>query len=454
LVTVIDSNVYLCHVCFIAGCATAITEAGDLMNHATAASVFTGLVPERLPATASGQAKSMNSTVPILIVGTMAVLNLSPAVAEPAAASSLRPNALTNTVGAAATVRSLATKPAVAAPAIYRVVRGDSVSAIAARFGLSTASVLAMNGLSRTSLVFPGQVLKLVAGPPVTATAPPAPATAAASPKYTVVAGDTVSKIARRFGVSTASVLSANGLRSSSIIRPGQVLRIPGVATAPTLSIVPVSAVTPVAAAPVPAPAPAGAAYVVRSGDTVSAIASAFGVSTQSILDANGLTAASIIYAGATLRIPGATTTGTTAAPQGVTALNDQQAAEAFTIIGVGRELGVSDYGIVIALATAMQESSMRNLNYGHLDSVGLFQQRPSSGWGTVAQLTTQSHAARLFFGGPKNPNKGKTRGLLDIAGWQSMTVTQAAQKVQISAYPDAYAKWEASARFWLSQLG
>jgi len=274
-----------------------------------------------------------------------------------------------------------------------------------------------------------------------------------------VVAGDTVSKIARRFGVSTASVLSANGLRSSSIIRPGQVLRIPGVATAPTLSIVPVSAVTPVAApALAPAPAPAGASYVVRSGDTVSAIASAFGVSTQSILDANGLTAASIIYAGATLRIPGATTTatttGTTAAPQGVTALNDQQAAEAFTIIGVGREFGVSDYGIVIALATAMQESSMRNLNYGHLDSVGLFQQRPSSGWGTVAQLTTQSHAARLFFGGPKNPNKGKTRGLLDIAGWQSMTVTQAAQKVQISAYPDAYAKWEASARFWLSQLG
>ena len=403
----------------------------------------------------------MNSTVPILIVGTMAVLNLSPAVAEPAAASSLRPNALTNTVGAAATVRSLATKPAVAAPATYRVVRGDSVSAIAARFGLSTASVLAMNGLSRTSLVFPGQVLKLVAGATVTATAPPAPATAAASPKYTVVAGDTVSKIARRFGVSTASVLSANGLRSSSIIRPGQVLRIPGVATAPTLSIVPVSAVTPVAApapAPAPTPTPAGASYVVRSGDTVSAIASAFGVSTQSILDANGLTAASIIYAGATLRIPGATTTGTTtgatAAPQGVTALNDQQAAEAFTIIGVGRELGVSDYGIVIALATAMQESSMRNLNYGHLDSVGLFQQRPSSGWGTVAQLTTQSHAARLFFGGPKNPNKGKTRGLLDIAGWQSMTVTQAAQKVQISAYPDAYAKWEASARFWLSQLG
>ena len=91
---------------------------------------------------------------------------------------------------------------------------------------------------------------------------------------------------------------------------------------------------------------------------------------------------------------------------------------------------------------------------HGHLDSVGLFQQRPSSGWGTVAQLTDATHAAKLFYGGPTNPNKGKTRGLLDISGWQSMTLTQAAQKVQVSAYPDAYAKWQASAAFWLSELG
>jgi len=85
---------------------------------------------------------------------------------------------------------------------------------------------------------------------------------------------------------------------------------------------------------------------------------------------------------------------------------------------------------------------------------VGLFQQRPSSGWGTVSELTTPAHAARLFYGGPTNPNKGITRGLLDISGWQNMTLTDAAQAVQISAYPDAYAKWEASARSWLQQLG
>ncbi|MCW5944376.1 MAG: peptidoglycan-binding protein, partial [Cryobacterium sp.] len=138
----------------------------------------------------------------------------------------------------------------------------------------------------------------------------------------------------------------------------------------------------------------------------------------------------------------------------GVYILTAEMEANARTIIQVGRSLGVSDYGLIIALAAAAQESTLRNLNYGDLDSVGLFQQRPSTGWGTPAQLTDPVYASRLFFGGPSNPNKGKTRGLLDISGWQNMTVTQAAQAVQISAFPNAYAKWEASARAWLSQLG
>jgi hypothetical protein len=134
--------------------------------------------------------------------------------------------------------------------------------------------------------------------------------------------------------------------------------------------------------------------------------------------------------------------------------LSPTMLANAQIIVSVGRSLGVPDYGIIVALAAAAQESDLQNLNYGDRDSVGLFQQRPSAGWGTVAQLTTPSYAARLFFGGPSNPNKGKTRGLLDIPGWQSMTLTQAAQAVQISATPTAYAKWEASARAWYAQLG
>lgn len=424
------------------------------MTNATPPSVFAGLVPDRARPLETGQAKTMNSTMPILLVGTMAVLNLTPPAAAPAAASSLQPEARHETLGAVASVRAV-TKSSVPAPSTYRVVAGDTVSSIAARFGLSTASVLALNGLSRSTLIFPNQVLKLTPNSPVSvSTTSAAPTAQPSTTSYVVVAGDTVSAIAKRFGVSTDALLTANGLRASSIIRPGQVLTIAGARSAPTIAIKTVSSVTHTEPAPPPATAPAGSSYVVRSGDTISGIAAKFGVSVQALLEANGLTSSSTIYAGSTLRIPGGATSTGAAAPKGVTVLNDAQAAHAFTIIAVGRELGVPDYGIVIALATAMQESSMRNLDHGHLDSVGLFQQRPSSGWGTVAQLTTPSHAARLFYGGPKNPNKGKTRGLLDIANWQSMTLTQAAQKVQVSAYPNAYAKWEASARYWLSELG
>ena len=127
--------------------------------------------------------------------------------------------------------------------------------------------------------------------------------------------------------------------------------------------------------------------------------------------------------------------------------------ANAQIIVQIGRDLGVPERGIIIALATAMQESSLRNINYGDRDSLGLFQQRPSTGWGTPEQILDAAHAARLFYGGPLNPNKGMTRGLLDIPGWQSMSLTQAAQAVQISAFPNAYAKWEASATAWLAQL-
>ena len=58
------------------------------------------------------------------------------------------------------------------------------------------------------------------------------------------------------------------------------------------------------------------------------------------------------------------------------------------------------------------------------------------------------------FYGGESNPNPGRTRGLLDIVGWESMTVTEAAQAVQLSAHPDHYAKWEVAARAWLAELG
>ncbi|WP_423923975.1 LysM peptidoglycan-binding domain-containing protein [Frigoribacterium sp. 2-23] len=349
------------------------------------------------------------------------------------------------------------TAAAHAAPASYTVVSGDTVAGIAGRFGLSTASVLALNGLSWKSTIFPGQTLSLSStSSPAPVTAKPTSAPAAAS-THTIARGDTLSSIAKKYGVSTSALLSANGLGLSSIIYPGQSLAIPRGGSA---------AATPTAMVQAPAaPSAATGGYTIRTGDTLASIAKATGTTVQSLLQANGLSWSSTIYAGKKLTIPGATAVAS-AAPAVVietaaktpfaptTSLTDEQKHSARTIISVGRQIGASDQAIVIALAAAAQESSLRNIHYGDRDSVGLFQQRPSTGWGTVAQLTDPVHATKLFFGGKTNPNKGFTKGLLDVTNWSGMSVTQAAQAVQYSAYPTAYAKWEAPAREWLRTLG
>jgi peptidoglycan DL-endopeptidase CwlO len=115
--------------------------------------------------------------------------------------------------------------------------------------------------------------------------------------------------------------------------------------------------------------------------------------------------------------------------------LDGEQMRNAATITTVGRRLGVPPRGLVVAIATAQQESGLRNLNYGDRDSVGLFQQRPSAGWGTPAELTDPPTAAAKFY-----------QALLQVPGWESMPVTQAAQMVQRSAFPFAYARWESLA--------
>ncbi|MBT2409369.1 C40 family peptidase [Streptomyces sp. ISL-12] len=112
--------------------------------------------------------------------------------------------------------------------------------------------------------------------------------------------------------------------------------------------------------------------------------------------------------------------------------LPGEQIPHAQTIVATGISLDVPRRGQIVALATALQESRLRNLAYGDRDSLGLFQQRPSQGWGTADQIRDPVYASTQFY-----------NALLKVSGWQQMTVTQAAQAVQRSAYPDAYAKWE-----------
>jgi murein DD-endopeptidase MepM/ murein hydrolase activator NlpD len=121
--------------------------------------------------------------------------------------------------------------------------------------------------------------------------------------------------------------------------------------------------------------------------------------------------------------------------------LNGEQLQNAATIIGVGKSLGASTRDNIIAIMTAMQESTLRNLSWGDRDSVGLFQQRDA--WGSFEDRTTPAKAARMFFLG----GAAGQRGLFDFKNRDSMSLAQAAQAVQVSAFPDAYAKWEAMAR-------
>ncbi|WP_433066184.1 M23 family metallopeptidase [Dactylosporangium sp. CS-033363] len=116
--------------------------------------------------------------------------------------------------------------------------------------------------------------------------------------------------------------------------------------------------------------------------------------------------------------------------------LSDEQVRNAAIIVRVGQDMKVPPRGWVIAVATAMQESSLHNLpNLGARndhDSLGLFQQRPSTGWGTPEQIMDPQYATRKFY-----------EKLLQVPGWEQLSLTRAAQRVQRSAYPNAYAKHE-----------
>lgn len=131
--------------------------------------------------------------------------------------------------------------------------------------------------------------------------------------------------------------------------------------------------------------------------------------------------------------------------------LQGVQLANASVILAVGAELGVAQRGQLVALMAALQESTLRNVPYGDRDSLGLFQQR--AGWGTARDRQDPRYAARAFFGGPTGPNHGSPRGLLDVEGWRTLGLGQAAQAVQVSAFPTLYDRWETIARALIAGL-
>ncbi|HJF77888.1 MAG TPA: hypothetical protein K8V63_14110 [Brevibacterium linens] len=125
---------------------------------------------------------------------------------------------------------------------------------------------------------------------------------------------------------------------------------------------------------------------------------------------------------------------------QDATQLTQEQIDNARTIIAVGKGAELSTQAQTIAVMTALQESSLINVDGGDRDSAGLFQQRPSMGWGTLAQVTDPIYSSKSFYG--VNP-EGANRGLIQVPGWETLSPGAAAQAVQGSAFPDEYDKWE-----------
>ncbi|MFE0171470.1 heavy metal transporter [Streptomyces sp. NPDC059002] len=112
-----------------------------------------------------------------------------------------------------------------------------------------------------------------------------------------------------------------------------------------------------------------------------------------------------------------------------------EQAQNAATVAAVGTSRGMPERAVTIALATALQESGLRNIRHGDRDSLGLFQQRPSQGWGDERQIMDPAYSAARFYA-----------HLADVPGYSRLPLTVAAQRVQRSGYPQAYAKHEPDA--------
>ncbi|MCX6500005.1 MAG: LysM peptidoglycan-binding domain-containing protein [Arthrobacter sp.] len=369
-----------------------------------------------------------------------AVVLSSLAIAQPALAEA-RPRAIPATLAAAMqaqaqglTAKSLpslipaasvpaaiptAFRPAqVSAPAEYTIARGDTVSAIAGKFGLDTYAVLKLNNLQANTVIYPGQTIKLTGTASAAAPAPAAPAPAPAAPAggqaYTVKSGDTLSGIAARHGVKLSEVFDWNGLNMRSVIYPGQQVKIGTGAAAPAAPA-PTAPAAPAPAAPAPAaPAPAAPAssgsYTIKAGDTLSGIAARNSVKLSDILSANQLTMSSIIYPGNKLVIPGASSGTIAPASSQPAATVTPLVASTFLgfsypdavvnsanqnkallnaapvpsreqmkqiVADTARRMGVDPS---LALAFAFQESSFDHRSVSPANAIGAMQVIPSSG--------------------------------------------------------------------------
>ncbi|WP_413449841.1 LysM peptidoglycan-binding domain-containing protein [Georgenia phoenicis] len=289
--------------------------------------------------------------------------------------------------------------PAARAAATHTVAAGDTVSALAKRYGTTVEQIVSANRLDSRALIIIGQRLTIPGGSAAAAPSADAPSPTSGARTHVVQAGETVSGIATRYGTTVAQIASANGLSDPGLIRIGQRLTIGGGARA--------------AAAPTSAPATtvpvsnASRTHVVASGETVSGLASRYGTSTSAIVSANNLSRSALIYVGQRLTIPGG---GSSAAPSAAPSTGGQLVGDTFlgrtyasdvvgaantnkaTLLSMSVPSRDQMRGIVrdtavrmgvdpaLALAVAQQESGFDARAVSPANAVGVMQVIPSSG--------------------------------------------------------------------------
>ncbi|KGM13171.1 lytic transglycosylase [Cellulomonas bogoriensis 69B4 = DSM 16987] len=282
----------------------------------------------------------------------------------------------------------------------HTVTHGDTVSALANRYGTTTRAIVEANNLNSAALIRVGQRLTIPAtgATPARSSAPATPATTTNA--HTVTHGDTVSALANRYGTTTRAIVEANNLNSAALIRVGQRLTIPATGATPARSSAPAT------------PATTTNAHTVTHGDTVSALANRYGTTTRAIVEANNLNSAALIRVGQRLTIPATGATGAPApaptASSGST--SDQLVGNTFagrtypaatvasanenkaTLLATGVPSRAEMQGLVastarsmgvdpaLAQAVAFQESGFNHASVSPANAIGTMQVIPSSG--------------------------------------------------------------------------
>ncbi|MGH2445740.1 MAG: lytic transglycosylase [Candidatus Limnocylindria bacterium] len=286
-----------------------------------------------------------------------------------------RPQLFAPLAGLAALILAAPILGAVALAADPIVVKGgDTLTAISKRHGVSIDEIVELNGLLDANRIYIGQRLRLTAPTPATGAAPPAAATPAVPSAriHTIGAGEHLTGIALRYGVTVSAIAAANGIGNPSRIYAGQALTIPGV-PAPKAAV----PAPPARTAP---PAPAARIHAIATGENLIGIARRYGVTVSAIAAANGIVNPSRIFAGQRLTIPGVTE-GPAAAPApampaSMARLVAARGSVRDLIAAEAKRQGVP---VAFALAVAWQESGWRQNVVSHAGAIGVMQLMPAT---------------------------------------------------------------------------